>query len=153
MLAEVLCTKVERENYLPVDEDEFTTVGEPFLHDERNEYVYGLGESRGTIEKSGKVFTMEGRDALSYCWENGDPLYKLQPFYTVYNKKTARWYGIFYNNVSDSRLDMGAEGDVLWGCFRSYRAACGPVGGVDKKGLAVYILSFVPTARLLCDIR
>lgn len=40
-------------------------------HEGRNEFVYGLGESRGSIEKSGKVFTMEGRDALSYDWENG----------------------------------------------------------------------------------
>lgn len=69
---------VERENHLPVSEDEFTTVGpQPFLHDERNEFVYGLGESRGTMEKSGKKFTMEGRDALSYDWENGSHLFLL----------------------------------------------------------------------------
>lgn len=36
--------------------------------------MYGLGESRGTIEKSGKKFTMEGRDALSYDYENGESL-------------------------------------------------------------------------------
>lgn len=37
----------------------------------------------------------------------GDPLYKLNPFYTVYNKKTKLWHGIFYNNLSDSTFDMG----------------------------------------------
>ncbi|KAF7321974.1 Glycosyl hydrolases family 31-domain-containing protein [Mycena kentingensis (nom. inval.)] len=101
---------VERELYLP-----------------RNEFVYGLGESRGGIMKAGKKFTMEGRDALSYDWEHGDPLYKLNPFYTVYNKKTNIWHGIFYNNISDSSFDMGAEVDVLWGCFRVYKANSGPL--------------------------
>ncbi|KAJ7495980.1 glycosyl hydrolases family 31-domain-containing protein [Mycena galericulata] len=117
---------VERENYLPTSEDEFTST-EPYLHAERNEFVYGLGESRGSLMKAGKKFTMEGRDALSYDWENGDPLYKLNPFYTVYNKKTKLWHGIFYNNLSDSTLDMGAESDVLWGCFRVYKANSGPL--------------------------
>ncbi|KAF7305934.1 Glycosyl hydrolases family 31-domain-containing protein [Mycena chlorophos] len=117
---------VERELYLPVSEDEFTTDG-PFVHGKRNEFVYGLGESRGSIMKAGKKFTMEGRDALSYDWEHGDPLYKVNPFYTVYNKKTTLWHGIFYNNLSDSSFDLGAESDVLWGCFRVYKANCGPL--------------------------
>ncbi|ORY92423.1 glycosyl hydrolases family 31-domain-containing protein [Leucosporidium creatinivorum] len=119
---------VERENYLPVSEDELTTPGPaPFVHPERNEFVYGLGESRGTLEKSGKKFTMEGRDGLSYDWENGDPLYKVNPFYSVYNKRSNRWYGIFYNSLVDSSFDLGAEADILWGCFRSYRANSGPL--------------------------
>ncbi|KAJ7485732.1 glycosyl hydrolases family 31-domain-containing protein [Mycena latifolia] len=117
---------VEREIYLPTSEDEFTTT-EPYLHPERNEYVYGLGESRGSLMKAGKKFIMEGRDAVSYDWEHGDPLYKLNPFYTVYNKKTNLWHGIFYNNLSDSTFDMGAESDLLWGCFRVYKANSGPL--------------------------
>ncbi|KAJ7091907.1 glycosyl hydrolases family 31-domain-containing protein [Mycena belliarum] len=117
---------VERENYLPTSEDEFTST-EPYVHSNRNEFVYGLGESRGRLMKGGKKFIMEGRDALSYDWEHGDPLYKLNPFYTVYNKKTNLWHGIFYNNLSDSTIDMGAESDVLWGCFRTYKANSGPL--------------------------
>ncbi|KAJ6494934.1 glycosyl hydrolases family 31-domain-containing protein [Mycena vulgaris] len=117
---------VERENHLPTSEDEFTSTGS-YVHVERNEFVYGLGESRGSLMKGGKKFTMQGRDALSYDWENGDPLYKLNPFYTVYNKKTNLWHGIFYNNLSDSTFDMGAEADVLWGCFRVYKANSGPL--------------------------
>lgn len=57
----------------------------------------------------------------------GDPLYKLNPFYTVYNKKTNIWHGIFYNNLSDSSIDLGSECDALWGCFRAYKANTGPV--------------------------
>ncbi|KAJ7071961.1 glycosyl hydrolases family 31-domain-containing protein [Mycena amicta] len=117
---------VAREIYLPASEDEFTTDG-PFVHEKRNEFIYGLGESRGSLMKAGKKFIMEGRDALSYDWEHGDPLYKLNPFYTVYNKKTKLWHGIFYNNLSDSTFDTGAECDAVWGCFRSYKANCGPL--------------------------
>ncbi|KAJ7217663.1 glycosyl hydrolases family 31-domain-containing protein, partial [Mycena pura] len=112
---------VERENYLPTSEDEFTTKG-PYVHDKRNEFVYGLGESRGSLMKAGKKFTMEGRDALSYDWQHGDPLYKVNPFYTVYNKKTKLWYGIFYNNLSDSSFDMGMCG---------IRRALGMLPGLD----------------------
>ncbi|TDL29099.1 hypothetical protein BD410DRAFT_3704 [Rickenella mellea] len=123
---------VEAENQLPVSEaeDGFAALLPgtlPLIHDERNEFVYGLGESRGSLLKTGKKFTMQGRDALAYDWEHGDPLYKLNPFYTVYNKKTNLWYGIFYNNLSDSTFDMGAEHDSLFGCFRVYQANCGPL--------------------------
>lgn len=59
---------VERESHLPLSEDEGTSTE---IHPSRNEFIYGLGESRGTLEKSGKRFTMEGRDALSYDWEHG----------------------------------------------------------------------------------
>ncbi|KAM0786221.1 hypothetical protein ACM66B_007024 [Microbotryomycetes sp. NB124-2] len=118
---------VERENYLPVDENEFTPSDTPFVHPERNEFVYGLGESRGSLEKTGKRFTMEGRDALSYDFENGDPLYKVTPFYVVFNRKLNRWYGMYYNTLADSVFDMGSEGDVLFGCFRSYKANAGPL--------------------------
>lgn len=46
----------------------------------------------------------------------------------MHNRKSKQqWYGMFYNNLNDSSFDMGAEIDVLWGCFRSYRANTGPV--------------------------
>lgn len=54
-------------------------------------------------------------------------MYKANPFYQVYNCTTKKWFGVFFNNLSDSSFDMGAEIDVLWGCFRSYRANSGPV--------------------------
>ncbi|KAK4051516.1 hypothetical protein OIO90_004730 [Microbotryomycetes sp. JL221] len=118
---------VERENYLPVDENEYTLQGKSFVHPERNEFVYGLGESRGSLEKTGKKYTMEGRDALSYDFEQGDPLYKVTPFYSIFNRKLDRWIGVCYNTLADSSFDMGAEGDVLFGCFRSYKANAGPL--------------------------
>lgn len=108
---------MERESFLPVSEDEDTPTpyGQPFLHDDKNEFVYGFGESRGSIEKSGRTFQMGGRDALAYDGEHGerhsrilsvghrkliketvgDPLYKYNPFYLVYNKASKRWYGLY----------------------------------------------------------
>ncbi|SCV71199.1 BQ2448_2787 [Microbotryum intermedium] len=110
----------ERENYLPISEYEDGTtrdVNSPL----RNEFVYGLGESRA-FEKTGRKYTFEGRDALGYSPQNGDPLYKMHPFYCVYNKRSQNWHGVFYNSLVDSSIDMGAEGDVLFGCFRTYKA-------------------------------
>lgn len=45
----------------------------------------------------------------------------------MYNKRSNRWYGIFYNSLVDSSFDLGAEADILWGCFRVYRANSGPL--------------------------
>ncbi|KAL8286348.1 hypothetical protein RQP46_004365 [Phenoliferia psychrophenolica] len=116
----------DRENHLPVSEDEFSTPD--FIHEERNEFIYGLGETNGPLEKSqGRKFTLEGRDALSYGWEHGDPLYKVHPFYTVYNKSSKRWHGVFYCSLVDATIDLGAESDILFGCFRTYRANSGPL--------------------------
>ncbi|SGY50174.1 BQ5605_C001g00861 [Microbotryum silenes-dioicae] len=118
----------ERENYLPVSEHEdgiSRDVNSPL----RNEFIYGLGESRG-FEKTGRKYTFEGRDALAYTPQNGmsnsgDPLYKTHPFYCVYNKRSQTWHGVFYNSLVDSSIDMGAEGDILFGCFRTYKANSG----------------------------
>ena len=35
-------------------------------------------------------------------------MYKVQPFYTVYNKSSKRWYGVFYNSLVDGTIDLGA---------------------------------------------
>ena len=70
LLLILMLSQTERENHLPVSEDEFSTPG--FLRDDRNEFIYGLGETNGPLEKSqGRKFTLEGRDALSYGWEHG----------------------------------------------------------------------------------
>jgi alpha-glucosidase len=120
---------VTRELYLPKSEDEGSAyVKKPgeSLYD-REEFIYGLGESRGPLLKGGKKFTMEGRDALAYDWEEGDTLYKLNPFYIVHNRRANIWYGIWYNTLCDSVVDMGAECDVMWGSFRSFTAKRGPL--------------------------
>lgn len=123
---------IEREWYTPVNEDEASSYRKTpkemiDLPLERNEFIYGLGESRGPLIKNGKRFRMEARDALGFDWEEGDTLYKLSPFYVVYNRRTNSFYGLWYNTLTDSEFDMGVESDVLWGCFRTFVAKSGPL--------------------------
>jgi len=44
---------------------------EPFVNDNRNEFVYGLGEAAGGILRTGRRFTLEARDGAGYDWEKG----------------------------------------------------------------------------------
>ncbi|KAF8685452.1 glycosyl hydrolase 31 family [Rhizoctonia solani] len=125
---------VEREEWLPVSEHEPSPAcplgqdDEPFVNDRRNEYVYGLGEASGGILRTARKFTLEARDGAGYDWENGDPLYKVTPFYIIFNKKTGIWCGVYYNSLAnDASIDFGAECDALFNGFRTYRAGCGPL--------------------------
>ncbi|KAG9088763.1 hypothetical protein FRC06_001859, partial [Ceratobasidium sp. 370] len=125
---------VEREDWLPVSEHEPAPAmplgpkDEPFVHERRNEFVYGLGEARGGILRNNRKFTLEARDGAGYDLETGDPLYKVTPFYVVFNKQTGIWCGVYYNSfANDASLDFGAENDALFNGFRTYRAGCGPL--------------------------
>ncbi|CUA68775.1 hypothetical protein RSOLAG22IIIB_03635 [Rhizoctonia solani] len=125
---------VEREEGIPVSEHEKSPAcplgpnDEPFVNDRRNEFVYGLGEASGGILRTARKFTLEARDGAGYDWENGDPLYKVTPFYIVFNKKTRIWCGVYYNSLAnDASLDFGAECDALFNGFRTYRAGSGPL--------------------------
>ncbi|KDN45363.1 hypothetical protein RSAG8_04950, partial [Rhizoctonia solani AG-8 WAC10335] len=115
---------VEREEWFPVSEHEPSPASplgpndEPFVNDRRNEFVYGLGEASGGILRTARKFTLEARDGAGYDWENGDPLYKVTPFYVVFNKKTRIWCGVYYNSLAnDASLDFGAECDALFNGF------------------------------------
>lgn len=111
---------------------------EPFVSNTRNEFVYGLGEARGGVLRTGRRFTLEARDGASYDLETGaslggwccifshllllsligDPLYKVTPFYIIFNKKTQIWCGVFYNSLAnDASIDLGAECDALFSMF------------------------------------
>ncbi|CAE6391128.1 unnamed protein product [Rhizoctonia solani] len=125
---------VEREEWLPVSEHEPSPASplgqddEPFVNDRRNEFIYGLGEASGGILRTARKFTLEARDGAGYDWENGDPLYKVTPFYIIFNKKTGIWCGVYYNSLAnDASIDFGAECDALFNGFRTYRAGCGPL--------------------------
>lgn len=51
----------------------------------------------------------------------GDPLYKVTPFYIVYNKSTGIWCGVYYNSLAnDASIDFGAECDALFS-----KSSCG----------------------------
>lgn len=54
----------------------------------------------------------------------GDPLYKVTPFYIVFNKKTQIWCGVFYNSLAnDASIDLGAECDALFSMFTLHTLA------------------------------
>ncbi|CUA71205.1 alpha-glucosidase [Rhizoctonia solani] len=125
---------VEREDWFPVSEHEPSPAAplgpndEPFTSERRNEFVYGLGEAVGGVLRTGSKFTLEARDGAGYDWEKGDALYKVTPFYIIFNKKTRIWCGVYYNSLAnEASLDLGSECDALFNGFRTYRAGCGPL--------------------------
>jgi alpha-glucosidase (family GH31 glycosyl hydrolase) len=75
-----LNSQTERESPLPSSEVE----GSPgrCKHQFRNEFIYGLGESVGSIVKNDRRFTMEARDAMGYDMDFGGSLFSsfLQSF-------------------------------------------------------------------------
>ncbi|PWN52271.1 hypothetical protein IE53DRAFT_312426, partial [Violaceomyces palustris] len=112
-------------------------------HDEEEredrEFVYGLGEVKGGMMKVGKRYTLEARDSLGYDPEETDPLYKVCPFLTIYNPSLRFWVGIYYNTLSPSVVDLGAEHDFSTGNFRSFSVENGPLDyyvllGGDEEG-------------------
>lgn len=61
--------KVERESILPLEEDEGSEGIDKLRL--RSEFVFGLGETSGSIVKNGRRFTMEAKDSLCYGMESG----------------------------------------------------------------------------------
>ena len=61
--------QTERESPLPKGELEGTPGRDK--HQFRNEFVYGLGESTGSVVKNDRKFTMEARDAMGYDMDLG----------------------------------------------------------------------------------
>ncbi|KAL2609989.1 hypothetical protein R1flu_028562 [Riccia fluitans] len=92
-----------------------------------SEVYCGLGERTGQLNLHGRRFHLEGFDAMGYDAERTDPLYKFCPFYITLSKESGMAYGIFYQNLCRTILDLGAEIDALWGPYRYYHALSGPL--------------------------
>lgn len=125
---------VERETYKPIIEEEDSPyVKTPrdmqkiLSYKSRSEFIYGVGESKGPIVKGGKKFTMEARDAMGYDVDEADILYKINPFYLVFNRTKNLWFGVWYNTLTDSEFDLGAECDEVWGDFRRFTTKANPL--------------------------
>lgn len=52
---------------------------------------------------------------------------QLCPFTIQYNARTRFWYGLYYNTLSPSIFDLGAEHDFSTGNWRSFTAEHGPL--------------------------
>ena len=70
---------VQREGYVPLDEHH-RSANENHLppHDNTTEFLYGLGETKGPMLKTGKRYVLDARDSLAYDVEETDPLYKVR---------------------------------------------------------------------------
>ena len=89
------------------------------------EMYFGLGEKSGVLNKAERRWRFMNTDAMGYDAELTDPLYKHIPFVIVYNPKTQVSYGVFYDNLSESVLDLGTEVHAYHGPYRYWQAADG----------------------------
>ncbi|MCI4186993.1 glycoside hydrolase family 31 protein [Dickeya dianthicola] len=87
------------------------------------ERCYGLGEKAGDLNRSGRRFEFRNLDAMGYNAQSTDPLYKHLPF-TLVNQPGAS-YGVFYDNLSTTWLDLGNEIDNYHPAYRRYQADAG----------------------------
>lgn len=72
----------------------------------RDEQYFGLGEKSGSLNRTGKSFTMWNSDIPAYRADT-DPLYQTIPFY--YGIRDGRTYGIFFDNSYWSFFDFGKQ--------------------------------------------
>jgi alpha-glucosidase len=70
------------------------------------ENYFGLGEKAGSLNRTGKCFTMWNSDIPGYKADT-DPLYQSVPFF--YGMKSGSTYGIFFDNTYRSSFDFGKE--------------------------------------------
>lgn len=88
-----------------------------------DENYYGLGEKSGDLNRNGRRFEMRNLDAMGYNAQSTDPLYKHIPF-TITNRNDIS-FGLFYDNLSNSWLDLGTEHDNYHLPYRRYQAEAG----------------------------
>jgi len=69
---------------------------------------FGLGEKSGSLDRTGKQYTMWNSDMPFYT-KGDDPLYVSIPFFIRMNDRKA--YGIFLDNTYRSHFNMGASND------------------------------------------
>ena len=97
-------------------------LGEGSVHYTRREegqYIYGLGDKSGGVNKDYQRYKLDTNDAMGFRAEYSDPLYKYLPFYICENR--AGSYGIYYDTYSDGEVDFGREHDNYYEHFNSVR--------------------------------
>ncbi|XP_018333795.1 uncharacterized protein LOC108742928 [Agrilus planipennis] len=88
-----------------------------------NDSYYGLGEKSGDLNRTGRRFEMRNLDAMGYNAASTDPLYKHIPF--TITRRNGVSFGLFYDNLSITRLDLGNELDNYHLPYRRYHAEAG----------------------------
>lgn len=91
----------------------------------KEDEFFGIGEKSGHLKRNGRRFRFLNIDAMGYDAETTDPLYKHIPFIITRNRQLGMSSGLFYDNLSESILDMGQEMDNYHGHYRYYEAMGG----------------------------
>ena len=78
-----------------------------YVSREEGEYIYGLGDKTGDMNKYGKSYRIEATDCMGFDASSTDPMYKHLPFYICENSRGT--YGIFYDTSDTSYFDFGKE--------------------------------------------
>lgn len=92
------------------------------MNDDR---YYGLGEKAGDLQRNGKRYEMRNLDAMGYNAASTDPLYKHLPFTITYRDEVS--FGLFYDNLSNSLIDLGNELDNYHQPYRRWQAESGDI--------------------------
>lgn len=87
------------------------------------ERYYGLGEKAGDLNRAGRRYEFRNLDAMGYNAASTDPLYKHVPFTITRRGEVS--FGLFYDNLSTTRLDLGNELDNYHQPYRRYHAEAG----------------------------
>lgn len=90
-----------------------------YVRREEDQYIYGLGDKAGGVNKDHQRYKLDTNDAMGFRAEYSDPLYKYLPFYICENGNGS--YGIFYDTYSDGEVDLGREHDNYYEHFSSVR--------------------------------
>ncbi len=92
------------------------------MNDDR---YYGLGEKSGDLLRNGRRFEMRNLDAMGYNACTTDPLYKHIPFTLTHCGDAS--FGVYYDNLSSSWLDLGNELDNYHQPYRRWQAESGDI--------------------------
>lgn len=72
-----------------------------------SEVTFGIGEVSGPLQKNGRRYTLDPKDALGYDPETGDPMYKHWPVIVTY--RDGVWSALVYDQPQPMTIDCGAE--------------------------------------------
>lgn len=101
-----------------------------YLVREAGERIFGLGDKAGALNRAGRRFRLDSKDAMGYDAETTDPLYQHVPFYICQNN--AGFVGLFYDTHTNCVFDFGKEMSNYTGAYRAFASA--------EKSLVYYIL-------------
>lgn len=99
------------------------------------ERIFGLGDKGGELERTGQTYELRNVDAMGYDSRTTDPLYKLVPF-TVSRTATDH-FGIYYDNLSAARVNLGRVIDNYHRRFRDWHAEAGDIDAYIITGSSI----------------